>query len=134
MKPFNLPRMLVLRFVLVFSLLASFAQAQVIVDGVDINQLKEGTICSIEISEPAPLNPLTLRLDYGQKSRWADRKMAIEDPGTGKAIRFNSSMEVVNFMIDQGWEYLQAVYQSPKTAYEYRFFFRKKTQAASSNP
>ncbi|WP_420152432.1 hypothetical protein [Siphonobacter sp.] len=119
--------------VLILCCLSSLAQAQVFVNGFDLNTLKEGTVVSIEVTESSLLSSLSTRVDYGQKNR-SNRKMAIEDPETEKIIKFNSSMEVVNFMIDNGWEYLQAVFQQPKTVndyYDYRYFFRKKSPSVS---
>ncbi|WP_141217614.1 MULTISPECIES: hypothetical protein [unclassified Siphonobacter] len=121
-------------YVLMLCGLGSLVQAQVLVNGVDLNTLKEGTMISIEIREPSILSSLSSRVDYGQKDQVSNRKMAIEDPETGKAKKFNSSMEVVNFMIDNGWEYQQAVFQQPKTVndyYDYRYFFRKKSPSVS---
>lgn len=50
---------------------------------------------------------VTIEIDFGQfRSIWADNRL--KDPKTGERIVFNSMIDALNFMGNQGWEFVQA--------------------------
>jgi len=52
-------------------------------------------------------NKVTIEIDFGQfRSIWEDNRL--KDPTTGQRIIFNSMIDALNYMGDQGWEFVQA--------------------------
>lgn len=94
-------------------LLGGFATSlvsQVVVDGIDINNLKEVRMVRMIVQERAFSNRVNVFIDYGQDLRGAPRqRMEVVEPRTDRRVRFNSVMHAVNFMIDNGWEYVESM-------------------------
>ncbi len=86
------------------------AKAQVVVDGVNINNLEEVNMIRMIAQERFLSNKVTIFIDYGQTITFAARsRMEVIDPRDGKRVRFNSVMHAVNFLIANGWEYTEAM-------------------------
>ena len=52
-------------------------------------------------------NKVTIDIDFGQfRSFWETNKL--KDPQTGKNIVFNSMIDALNYMGNNGWEFVQA--------------------------
>lgn len=100
-------------FSLVFLFSMGFATSlasQVVVDGVNINNLEEVSMVRMIVQNRFLSNRVTVFIDYGQSIGGAPReRMEVVDPRTDKRIQFNSVMHAVNFMLDNGWAYVESM-------------------------
>ncbi|MFK8161814.1 MAG: hypothetical protein AB8H12_05065 [Lewinella sp.] len=87
------------------------ASAQVVVNGVNINNLEDQVSMIRMIAQERFLsNKVTIFIDYGQSIQGGGRNnMEVINPQDGKRIRFNSVMHAVNYLIDNGWKYVEAM-------------------------
>jgi hypothetical protein len=86
------------------------ARAQVVVDGVNINNLQEVSMIRMIAQERFLSNQVTIFIDYGQSINGGSRnRMEVIDPSDGKRVRFNSVMHAVNYLIANGWLYEEAM-------------------------
>jgi hypothetical protein len=86
------------------------ASAQVVVNGVNINNLEEVSMIRMIAQERFLSNKVTIFIDYGQSIQGGGRNnMEVINPQDGKRIRFNSVMHAVNYLIDNGWKYVEAM-------------------------
>lgn len=87
------------------------ASAQVVVDGVNINNLQEVQMIRMIAQERFLSNRVTIFIDYGQSIRGVNMRnqMEVINPADGKRIRFNSVMHATNYLIANGWEYIEAM-------------------------
>lgn len=84
--------------------------AQVVVDGVNINNLQEVQMVRMIAQERFLSNKVTIFIDYGQNISGGSRnRMEVIDPASGERIRFNSVMHAVNYLIANGWSYVEAM-------------------------
>lgn len=68
------------------------------------------------------MNPskIAIEVDFGQeRSYWKDNRL--KDEMTGKIKSFNSTMDAVNYLAEQGWELVSsyATYTGNQYAYHY---------------
>ena len=100
---------------LLFALSLVFASAttafsQVVVDGVNINNLQEVQMVRMIAQERFLSNKVTIFIDYGQSINGGSRnRMEVIDPSTSDRIKFNSVMHAVNYLIANGWSYVEAM-------------------------
>ncbi|WP_020567303.1 hypothetical protein [Neolewinella persica] len=86
------------------------AYSQVVVDGVNINNLEEVSMIRMIAQERFLSNKVTIFIDYGQSIQGGGRNnMEVINPQDGKRIRFNSVMHAVNYLISNGWKYVEAM-------------------------
>lgn len=86
------------------------ASAQVVVDGVNINNLQEVQMVRMIAQERFLSNKVTIFIDYGQSINGGSRnRMEVIDPNNGDRIKFNSVMHAVNYLIANGWRYVEAM-------------------------
>ena len=86
------------------------AFSQVVVDGVNINNLQEVQMVRMIAQERFLSNKVTIFIDYGQSINGGSRnRMEVIDPNNGDRIRFNSVMHAVNYLIANGWVYVEAM-------------------------
>lgn len=103
------------KLILLFALALSFSvstklSAQVVVDGVNINNLDQISMIRMIAIERFLSNKVSVFIDYGQSINGGARsRMEVVDPRTDKRIQFNSIMHAVNYMIDNGWTYLESM-------------------------
>ena len=89
---------------------ATAAHSQVVVDGVNINNLQEVQMVRMIAQERFLSNKVTIFIDYGQSINGGSRnRMEVIDPSSGDRIRFNSVMHAVNYLIANGWTYVEAM-------------------------
>lgn len=90
--------------------LATSASAQVVVDGVNINNIEQVQMIRMIAQNRFLSNNVSIFIDYGQSIGGLGRQqMEVNDPTTGKRVRFNSVMHAVNFLIANGWVYKEAM-------------------------
>lgn len=94
---------------------------QVRVDGVNIDTLNI-TYCQLICTNAVPLNRARILIDYGQ--RFVDSGLNRQKIGNAADtdIRFNSSIDALNFMTRHGWELVTF------THHEDRFIYLLKRQ------
>ncbi|NJB85471.1 hypothetical protein GGR26_001216 [Lewinella marina] len=86
------------------------AFSQVVVDGVNINNLQEVQMVRMIAQERFLSNKVTIFIDYGQSINGGSRnRMEVIDPNNGERIKFNSVMHAVNYLIANGWRYVEAM-------------------------
>ncbi len=67
---------------------------------------------------------VSIVIDYGEEtSFWANRKLKDQ---SGNVIKFNSMVDVVNYMSSNGWEWDKAFPVSTNSSHVYHFYFKKK--------
>ncbi|MBC6996006.1 hypothetical protein QWY85_00840 [Neolewinella lacunae] len=89
---------------------SSAAFSQVVVDGVNINNLEEVSMIRMIAQERFLSNTVTIFIDYGQSIQGGNRnRMEVVNPRTDQRMRFNSVMHGVNFLIANGWKYVEAM-------------------------
>jgi len=100
---------LIFAFLLLFGATTA-ATAQVVVDGVNINNLEEVAMIRMIAQERFLSNKVTIFIDYGQSVQGGSRqRMEVINPADGKRIRFNSVMHATNYLISNGWQYVEAM-------------------------
>lgn len=114
----------------VFLMTMTFVQAQVIVDGVDINKIENLKVCQMNVLGKMFSNKVTITINYGQAVKFASRKGTEVRNRKGELQIFNSTIEALNFMENNYWEMIDVVvYQninSGSSTNSTVFFFRKK--------
>lgn len=102
---------------LLFSLLATIQSfGQVYVDGVAIDTLNT-RYCQLICTNAVPLNRARVLIDYGQ--RFIDSGLNRQKIGDANDadIRFNSSIDALNFMTRHGWELVSCNYKEDTFIY-----------------
>jgi hypothetical protein len=68
---------------------------------------------------------IIVTIDFGQYDKFfVDKRLKDE---TGKPIEFNSMIDAMNFMGDDGWEFVQAfVVSSGQSSYVYHWILKKR--------
>lgn len=90
--------------------LATSLAAQVVVDGVNINNLEEVSMVRVIVQNRFLSTKVNVFIDYGQSLGGAQRqRMEVVNPRTNERIKFNSVMHAINFMIDNGWVYVESM-------------------------
>lgn len=103
------------KLILLFALVAAFScsarlSAQVVVDGVNINNLDQVSMIRMIAQERFLSNRVSVFIDYGQNINGGARsRMEVVDPRSDKRIQFNSVMHAVNYLIDNGWAYVESM-------------------------
>jgi hypothetical protein len=73
---------------------------------------------------------LTINIDYGQEtgSFWNPKDTRLKDEN-GKAIKFNSMIDVLNLMQKEGWDFVNAyAIGDAKSGYVYHWLLKRKIQ------
>ena len=70
---------------------------------------------------------VTITLDFGEaKNIWKDNR--VKDEVTGKAQSFNSMVDALNYMGEQGWEFAQAYVVTVGQQNVYHWLLKKKKE------
>lgn len=68
---------------------------------------------------------VTISIDFGEeRSIWKDNRL--KDEVTGKAQSFNSMVDALNYMCEQGWEFTQAYVVTIGQQNVYHWLLKKK--------
>jgi hypothetical protein len=97
-----------LMMVMVFVLAQTFVFSQVIIDGVDINQLPDVEYCELLGVGKLFSAKMNISIDYGQKRKFLGKKNFYITDKDGKKVIFFSMIEGLNFMNNNGWEYVNS--------------------------
>lgn len=100
-------------FALALMISATFAgqlNAQVVVDGVNINNLEQVSMVRMIVQNRFLSNSVVVFIDYGQSIGGAPRqRMEVVDPRSDKRIKFNSVMHAVNYMLENNWVFEESM-------------------------
>jgi hypothetical protein len=79
----------------------------VLAQDIDAANTKPYVYCQIVSSSLLFKNKLNVNIDYGQERNFLGIDL-IKTDGNKKAIKFNSMIDALNYMSEQGWEFVQA--------------------------
>lgn len=115
-------------FTLIISVfLSHFVQAQIYVNGVNINDLESVTYCEIMVIQR--FRKVEISVNYGQRySIWNAKKYTVTQANKEK-IYFNSLTDALNFFAKYDWEYAESITEVFKgnTSEKTYILKRKKT-------
>jgi len=100
--------------ILAISILSFSASSQVYVNGININDT-DTQYCSFEGGNGK------VSLDYGQHNIFLANDRLITD-SSGKPLRFNSKIDVMNHLEKNGWQLLEIVSDTSRAS----FYFKKR--------
>ena len=113
-------------FVVALLLAGSYgASAQVMVDGVDIN--KQEGVKYVQLLGTAKFmsTKITVNINYGQEVKAFSGSQKIDGPD-GKTHVFNSMVDALNFMEDNGWEYVNSYAITVGNQNVYHYLLKRK--------
>lgn len=98
--------------------------AQVIVDGVDINKMEELQYVEL-VGQTRFINLTKIKVfvDYGQDFSW--RQQTIEDE-SGTRSSFNSMVDALNFMYANGWEFVSNYHIDNDGSLTYHYILQRQ--------
>lgn len=103
--------------ILVLALSASFAAAA----QTDTSKIEQ--YCQVIATPRLLSNKVTIDIDFGeQKSFWRDERLKTYD---GKLKKFNTIIDALNFMGNEGWVFINAYPVTMGTTAIYHFAFKK---------
>ena len=108
-------------FIVFLAFSISVKSQHVFVNDVDINEL-DIEYCELRVGQP--LNPLKVKIyvDYGQA--FSIKRQNIMTPDK-KVIRFNSAVHALNFMDQNGWDYIEQVAVQTSEATSFKYVMKK---------
>jgi len=113
------------KYITLFALLFSMSlSGQVLVDGVNINDLPEIEYCQVLISGKMFSRKLVVNIDYGQE-KFGNKNSKVEN-ASGKQRKFNTPMDVLNFMAYNKWDYVDAFSAIVGGDLVYHYLIKKK--------
>ena len=74
---------------------------------VDVANTKPYVYCQIVSSSLLFKNKLNVNIDYGQERNFLGIDL-IKTADNKRAVKFNSMIDALNYMSEQGWEFVQA--------------------------
>ncbi len=112
--------------VILFSCLTSFSQA-------DTSKIEQ--YCAVVATPRLLSSRVTIDIDYGEgRSIWKDNRLKTEE---GRVKKFNSVIDALNYMGNNGWQLVNAFpISTGSNTFVYHYVFRKlflKSEAMESN-
>lgn len=98
---------------------------QVIVDGVDINDMDLHYVELVGQTRFINLTKIKVFVDYGQDFSW--RQQTIEDRG-GERSSFNSMVDALNFMYENGWEFVSNYHIDNDGSLTYHYILQRQVE------
>jgi hypothetical protein len=118
--------------ILVFAVLFSLQSfAQVSVNGVNINELEHVKYVELVAVGRLLSNKVTISVDYGQ-ARTVFRRQTIRNKD-GKSISFNSIIDALNFMENNGWTYVNNYAITAEGNNESHYLLKRKEKTKAEN-
>ncbi len=109
--------------VLALGLFSFNSSAQVIVDEVDINELDLKYVELVGQTRFINLTKIKVFVDYGQDFSW--RQQTIEDVN-GTRSSFNSMVDALNFMYENGWEFVSNYHIDNDGSLTYHYILQRR--------
>jgi hypothetical protein len=89
------------------ALFSPLCQAQVYVNGLNINNLDSISYCQISVIQG--FGKVSISVNYGQRyNLWNIRKNTITK-ANGERLLFNSLTDALNYLDKNGWEYIETI-------------------------
>ena len=109
-----------------FILLNNVNAQHVLVNDTDINELPI-KFCELRVTAAVlSLTKVKVYVDYGQKWSFKRQNIMTDDK---KVVRFNSSVDALNFMNDNGWDYIeQTVQNNGDGNITYKYLMKRKQE------
>ena len=109
-----------------FMLLNNVNAQHVFVNETDINELPIN-FCELRVTAAVlSLTKVKVYVDYGQKWSFKRQNIMTDDK---KVVRFNSSIDALNFMNDNGWEYVEQTLQNNGDGnVTYKYLMKRKNE------
>lgn len=104
--------------------LATSGEAQVVIDGTNINDM-DISYCELRGRTKFMSTKMVVNVDFGQKFKWF-KEQSIMKKGGGK-MAFNSMIDALNFMEKNGWAYVNNYSVSDKDGNNTYHYLLKKT-------
>lgn len=98
---------------------------QVIVDGININEVEDIRVCQVLAIGKFLSEKVTILISYGQPIRYGGEGSAVTYPD-GSVKTFNSVMHAINYMEKNGWEFIDALVIGTDNQRVYHYYFRKR--------
>ncbi len=97
-------------------------QAQVVVEGVNINELPEVKVCEV-VGSKMITGRYRAFVDYGQKVSHFGKGGKIRDRKRAKPKDFKSMGDIINYMENNGWTYIDSDrnFHNGQQIHHYRF-------------
>jgi hypothetical protein len=115
------------RLLILFLFFGCFVQAQVSVANVNINNLEDVNYVRVEVLPRLILNRIDVSIDYGQEQGSFFIRQEISD-SNGNIVKFRSNVQVINFMDNNGWDYVnEEVIRTEENYNIYHYLFKKET-------
>ena len=93
----------------------------------EMNQNSQFTYCEIVGTARLLSTKINVEIDFGQSKKLL-KDNRYKDSATGKPLVFNSMIDALNFMGQDGWEFVQAyTIGDQQTGYVYHFLLKKET-------
>ena len=73
-------------------------------------------------------NKVSIEIDFGQENKYWSNKNTVVKDGDGKKMDFNSMIDALNFMNQNGYEFVQAYAFSVNNQNVYHYLIRKLTR------
>ena len=118
-------------FSVIYFLIMTSIKAQVIVEGININKLEKVKICQVVAQGKLFSKKVTITIDYGQEIKWSSNKGSQIRDENGEMRKFNTVIEAINYMENNGWEYINVAVTTIWTGKSgnievYNYYFRRK--------
>lgn len=81
----------------------SQSHSQVIVDGVNINELEDVKVVQLVVRGNLFSRKVLITVDYGQLIKWGSNRGSVVTDRKGDLMKFNSNIDAVNFLENNGW-------------------------------
>jgi len=91
-----------------FLLFLNSSYSQVIVEGVNINELEDVVYCQVIATGKLFTKKVKINIDYGQESKFFGKQNSSVKDAEGKDIKFNSVFAAVNYLGTNGWKFVHA--------------------------
>ena len=114
------------RMVFFLMLIPLFGIAQINVDGIDINRVDHIKYVELVSTSKFFSNKVVISIDYGQAVRMGENQRIKDREGKNKV--FNSVIDALNFMDNNGWEYMNSYVLTNKDSNEIHYLLRRKKE------
>ena len=105
----------------------SQSQAQVIVDGVNINELEEVQVVQLVALGNLFSRKILITIDYGQFIKWGSNRGSVVTDRKGDIKKFNSNMDAINYLENNGWTLIDVNSTgNPNSTPVTSYFFRRQ--------
>src|SRR6056297_875661 len=83
-------------------------------------------VAHYSLSQSVTVNDIPIKIDFGQENKYWSNKNTVVKDGDGKKMDFNSMIDALNFMNQNGYEFVQAYAFSVNNQNVYHYLMKKK--------